>query len=313
MEAPNLTELAARAREKRQTGIALLLSVGVLAALIYFFPERKPDPVPTPVAVEQGPNAFANVHLTAKAAIVYDLSNGQSLYEKNARTQLPLASLTKLLTAYAAADALMMNAPITLSPAAVAAEGDSGLTAGESFTVSDLTKLALVASSNDAAAALALTAGDTREQNSENLLASAAKAIGLSQTYALNGTGLDETESISGGYGSAHDIAILAGAIVKRLPEIAAATTEAEVTVTSKQGVPHTLKNTDTLVERLPSLLLSKTGFTDLAGGNLTIVFDVAIGHPVAVVVLGSTREDRFTDVDKLVDATLAHFANTTL
>jgi D-alanyl-D-alanine carboxypeptidase len=58
-------------------------------------------------------------------------------------------------------------------------------------------------------------------------------------------------------------------------------------------------------------MLLSKTGFTDLAGGNLAIVFDAGVNHPVAVVVLGSTEDSRFTDVSELVGATLAHFAGT--
>ena len=51
--------------------------------------------------------------------------------------------------------------------------------------------------------------------------------------------------------------------------------------------------------------VLGKTGFTDLAGGNLAIVFEAGPLYPIAVVVLGSTAEDRFTDVEKLVWATL--------
>lgn len=312
MAFPKFSTLTAAARDQKQAGIALLLSVGILALLIAFFPKKTEiphEPAPQPVAVRPIDDAFAHIRLTAKAAIVYDLSTGHALYEKNARTQLPLASLTKLLTVYAAADTLAVGKPITLSPEALAAEGDSGLTLGESFSAGDLARLALVASSNDAAAALALAAGEEKGQSSEDLLASVAASVGLSQTYALNGTGLDETESLSGGYGSAQDVAILAGAVVARMPEIARSTTIPEVVATSHQGMTHRLANTDTLVERLPSLLLSKTGFTDLAGGNLAIVFDVSFGHPVAVVVLGSTREERFTDVDQLVDATLAHFA----
>lgn len=297
--------------DKKRIGIALLSSTVVIAAVVVFFPTKPaPEPVaPEPVAVAPAPDAYAKVKLNAKAAIVYDLSTGHALYEKNARTQLPLASLTKLLTVYAASDALMMNSSVTLSPEAVAAEGDSGLTAGESFTVTDLAKLALVASSNDAAAALALAAGDSKQATSESLLAGVAAAVGLSQTYALNGTGLDESESLSGGYGSAQDVALLAGAVARKMPEIARATTKPRVSVYSYQGIHHQLPNTDTLVERLPGLMLSKTGFTDLAGGNLAVVFDASFGHPVAVVVLGSTREARFTDVDELVEATLAHFA----
>ncbi len=311
MAFPNLSKMADAAKVEKQTAIALLLCVAVLGALVYFFPKGKEEVVEAPPP-PPGPDAYAHVTLTAKAAVVYDLSTGHALYEKNARTQLPLASLTKLLTAYAAADALMMNSPLTLTEEALAAEGDSGLTPGESFTAADLTKLALVASSNDAAAALALAAGSVRQKSSEELLKSAAAAAGLSQTYALNGTGLDETDSLSGGYGSAYDIALLAGALAKKIPEIAEATTRPTVSVASYQGLVHTLPNTDILVESLPGLLLSKTGYTDLAGGNLAIVFDASFGHPVAVVALGSTREERFSDVNELVEATIAHFGGVT-
>jgi D-alanyl-D-alanine carboxypeptidase len=147
--------------------------------------------------------------------------------------------------------------------------------------------------------------------DTQTLLRNAAAAAHLSQTYAVNGTGLDESDSLSGGYGSARDVARLASELLVVAPNIARATTKSSVTVTSAQGTTHTLPNTDIDVEHFPNLLLSKTGYTDLAGGNLAIVFDAGLNHPVAVVVLGSTEEDRFTDVNELVNATLAHFATT--
>jgi len=63
------------------------------------------------------------------------------------------------------------------------------------------------------------------------------------------------------------------------------------------------------MVGTIPRLLLSKTGYTDLAGGNLALVFDAGIMHPIAVIVLGSSKSARFTDGTALVAATLAHFA----
>lgn len=56
--------------------------------------------------------------------------------------------------------------------------------------------------------------------------------------------------------------------------------------------------------------MASKTGLTDLAGGNLAIAFDAGLGHPIVVVVLGSTEDGRLTDVENLVDATLASFTH---
>ena len=67
--------------------------------------------------------------------------------------------------------------------------------------------------------------------------------------------------------------------------------------------------NTDPIIGTVPRLLLSKTGYTDLAGGNLVLVFDAGIRHPIAIVVLGSSLKARFTDGATLVAAALAHFA----
>jgi D-alanyl-D-alanine carboxypeptidase len=47
---------------------------------------------------------------------------------------------------------------------------------------------------------------------------------------------------------------------------------------------------------------MGKTGTTDLAGGNLAIVFDIGLAHPITAVVLGSSERGRFTDMRKLVE-----------
>jgi D-alanyl-D-alanine carboxypeptidase len=127
----------------------------------------------------------------------------------------------------------------------------------------------------------------------------------------LNGTGLDESTAVSGGYGSATDVAKLAGAVLERARPIAEATTKPYVTVTSLAGNTFFFKNTNPVVGRIPGLMLSKTGFTDLAGGNLAIVFDASVNHPVAVVVMGSSIEGRFKDTEALIEATLTSFVQT--
>lgn len=288
-------------------GLVLFVGVAVVGGVFLFAP--KPE-----VAVEEPaptlPNPYDRVVIRAEAAIVYDLTTGEVLYEKNAEAQLPLASLTKLLTLYAAADVMAPGASVEMTAGALAAEGDNGFSEGETFTFEELAKLALVASSNDAAQAIAIAAESRKGQGGVSLLASAATAAGLSQTYTLNGTGLDESAIISGGYGSARDMALLSAEFLKRVPGIARATLDPSVTASSMDGRSYTLKNTNPDVSQVPGLRLSKTGYTDLAGGNLAIVFDVGLNHPIAIVVLGSTREGRFTDVDRLVKATAAQFAS---
>lgn len=259
-----------------------------------------------------GPDAYAHVSLIGKAAIVYDLTNSQTLYSQNANTPLPLASITKLLTIYAASETLTPNSIVTMTPDSVAQANDAadaGFREGETFTFEDLARLTLAASSNNGAQAIADAASAASSQNTTQLLASSAAAIGLTHVQANNSTGLDIDNLTSGAYGTARDIAILAGALLKKEPDIAHASTLPSISVSSQQGVIHTFPNTDVDVTHLPNLLLSKTGYTDLAGGNLVVVYDAGIGHPIAIVVLGSTEEGRFTDVKNLMAATGAHFA----
>ena len=269
-------------------------------------------PVPNTVTAPSGPNAYAHVSLIGKAAIVYDLTNGHTVYAQNSNTALPLASITKLLTLYAASGILSPSSTVTMSANSVAQTNDAadaGFKAGESFTFEDLGRLTLAASSNNGAEAITEAANAVHTTDTSSLLAGAAAAVGLTQTHATNATGLDVNEQIAGGYGSAHDVAVLAGALLQKAPLIAQATTLPYVSITSTQGAVHTFSNTDVDVTHIPDPLLSKTGYTDLAGGNLVVVYDAAINHPVAIVVLGSTQDGRFADVQQLMNATLAHFA----
>lgn len=309
MDSSELQKLAEHSRSMKEAGFALLFASAVLT-LFLFVPQSAPQ---TAVAVVPeaitAPDAYAKTSVEAKAAIVYDLATGETLYEKNADAQLPLASLTKLLTVYAALALLSPSTPVTIPAEAVRLEAPHAFNAGQIFSLSDLARLTLTASLNDGAAAIASATAERANLSQSEMLASAASALNLSQTYAVNGSGLDVTTAVSGGYGSARDLARLAGALVAKDPVIALATTESTAQAKSQGGTAYTVKNTDPVVGSLPRLLLSKTGYTDLAGGNLALIFDAGIGHPIAVVVLGSSKDARFTDGSALVAATLAHFA----
>jgi D-alanyl-D-alanine carboxypeptidase (penicillin-binding protein 5/6) len=260
-------------------------------------------------AIESVPaDPFSAVHLSGKAAIVVDLSTGNTLYSQNADAQLPLASLTKLLTLYEAQHVLQDASLVTISSSSLAQDGDYGLMEGETFKYSDLARFALVPSSNDAAEAIAEAAEAAKNETPEQFMQDAVRDAGLSHTIATNGTGLDIDATEAGAYGTARDIAKLASSFLRAAPEIARATTKGSVSVYSTAGTLHTLPNTNPDVGSMPGILLSKTGYTDLAGGNLAVVFDAGINHQIAIVVLGSTRDARFTDVEKLMHATLQSF-----
>lgn len=318
MNTADLQKLALRSRSQREAGIAILLASGILGLflLIPFVSNSRsltsnsdPRSQTSQNSASSTPDAFANVPLEAKAAIVYDLSTGETLYAKNADAQLPLASLTKLLTVYAALQALPPDTPITIPADVARLESPHAFNAGQIFTLADLARLTLTASLNDGAAAIAETTAAYTKRSQSAMFATAAAGLGLSQTYAVNGSGLDVSSSVSGGYGSARDLARLAGALVDKAPLIAAATTQSFAKATSVGGTSFDVKNTDPIINSISRLLLSKTGYTDLAGGNLALVFDSGMQHPIAVVVLGSSQKARFTDGSALVSAALAHFA----
>ena len=266
-------------------------------------------PAAAVVATSSKPNPFADVHLTGQAAIVMDLTTGDTIYAQNANVPLPLASLTKLITTYAAADTLSPDSLVTISSTSLAQDGDYGLSLGQTFAFKDIARFALVGSSNDAAEAIIEAAAAARGESIEALLSNTITQIGLPSTRATNGTGLDIDTEEAGAYGTARDVAKLANAVLHKAPDIAAATTKPSVSVYATDGTLHTLPNTDPDVSRMPGLELSKTGYTDLAGGNLAVIFDAGLNHPVAIVVLGSTESGRFVDVEALMHATLAHFA----
>jgi D-alanyl-D-alanine carboxypeptidase (penicillin-binding protein 5/6) len=133
-----------------------------------------------------------------------------------------------------------------------------------------------------------------------------AKELGLTQTYFLNESGLDEGAFATGGYGSARDTALLLARLFNTAPGVFGATRSSAVVVEEKTG-NHRVRNTNTAAELIPGLIGGKTGLTDLAGGNLAVLIDAGPNHPVAIVVLGSTEHKRFTDVGALAWETLRH------
>ena len=127
-----------------------------------------------------------------------------------------------------------------------------------------------------------------------------ARERGLHDMYFLNPSGLDESATQSGGYGSARSVAALFAYVASAHAEVFTATARKEVTITSQEGRAVVASNTDDALDAIPGIVLGKTGYTDLAGGNLAVVFETE-GHSIVAVVLGSTKDGRFSDMRALV------------
>lgn len=256
---------------------------------------------------------FATDEIEAEAALVYDVHTETVLFEKAGDAVHSLASITKLMTALVVTELLdELGEVITVSADAVAQYGNSGLRSGERISAGNLTNYALLSSSNDAAYALAYSLGEQvlpgeGSQVFVDLMNIRAEELGLSDTIFQNPTGLDISTVESGALGTAVDVTKLMQYILSEHPELLRPTSLSETRIYNHAGEFHRAANTNPLVHSIPNLLGSKTGYTDLAGGNLTIAYDAGFNRPVIITVLDSSWSGRFTDVQKLVDATQRH------
>lgn len=249
-----------------------------------------------------------DVRLEAKSAYVYDVRAKKALFIKSPDTVLPLASITKLMTALVAYELIDSKKTVTVPKSAIDQSGTSGLQEGEKITAQALSDYAILASSNDAAFALANAVGAVINKNNPNqtfvnAMNIRAGELGLPNLKFYNPTGLDESTTQAGAFGTAREISFLMEYVLLNHPNILEPSTFTNTKVYNQNGAFHEAENTNPIITKIPNLLGSKTGYTDLAGGNLTIAFDAGYNRPIIVTVLGSSYDGRFTDVVKLVNA----------
>ncbi len=296
-------------------------------ALIYFYADNRKTQInqnkaeiaralPPPQNLIENP--FENIELTAKSAIVYDATRKVIIFGKNEIEQFPLASLAKLMMAVVADDTLPDFTSIEI--VRQKDEPDVQLKTGERWPLSELLSYTLLTSSNTGANSIAAataaylrgfgtqTVGNQDNSQFARNMTQKARDIGLNQTYFLNPSGLDTGGQVSGAYGSARDVALLMAYILENKPEILDSTKYIRQKFIAPDGRTISAENTNARVFEIPGLLGSKTGLTDLAGGNLVIAFDASFNEPLIVVALSSTETGRFEDVSKLVQATIDYF-----
>jgi D-alanyl-D-alanine carboxypeptidase len=240
--------------------------------------------------------------LSANAVYVYDVASNRALYSKNADEALPLASIAKLMTALVARELVADDTKFRVPERATTQVSASGLRTGETLIARELRDYAMLASSNDAAYTIAHEVGnilvpDEGGRAFVEAMNITAEELNLESFSFNNATGLDVSASEAGAYGSARDVTFLMSYILRNYPDILAPTTDAYERITATDGTYHEAENTNPDIYAIPNLLGSKTGYTDLASGNLTIAFDAGYNRPIIITVLGSTYEDRFTDV----------------
>jgi len=287
---------------------SLLISFGLMFLAFFFIPPN--TPTVKEQAIKQAESkqearkeAFARqIDVEAKAFVVYDIESGQILFSKDEKTILPLASLTKIMTALTASDLAKNDTMVNIGDSK---EKNTGIiTPKEKWGLEKLINLTLVSSSNFGAESIASVIGASTQTNFIGAMNQKAKILGLEGMSFTNETGLDINNAISGANGSALDVAKLFTYVLKNKPGIFEATKFKVITETSLDNKNHTAINTNEIINKIPGLIASKTGFTNMAGGNLAIIANLGLRHPIAFVVMGSSEKGRFADTEKLVQVT---------
>ncbi len=250
--------------------------------------------------------AFSDLQLEAKGAYLFDVDGKEELFAKNKDKKLGIASLTKIASAdVALEDVNNVDRKFVISRADLKVEGNDGLILGEEFDLKDLITYMMTVSSNDLAHAL------TQFSSSRDFLDrmnSLAERLGLKSTIFFSPSGLDISNEIFGSYSTAEDMAKLVKYFQEKYPKLSQNFSQKNNRICSSY-LCREIENTNRLLgENFPyEVLFSKTGYTERSGGSLAMIVKIK-GHKILAVVLASTKEGRFSDMEKLLRTTEAYF-----
>lgn len=231
--------------------------------------------------------------VNARAALVMDAQTGEVLFGKNANTALPIASITKLMTAVVTADArLNMSEQITLQQIDFAGAGgknsSSTLRVGDKMNRAEVLLFALMKSENPAAAALARTYPGGRNAFYAAMNAK-ARSLGMTSTHYVEASGLDP-RNVS----SARDLGILVSAASQY-----SVIRQFSTTPTYDFNLGYRVlksNNTNSLVRNGGwNINISKTGYINEAG-RCVVMHTTLNNRPAVVVILGANNTQARND-----------------
>lgn len=248
-----------------------------------------------------GIHSIARPRLASYAAVIYDEKNGEELYAKNTDAVVPIASITKLMTAMVTLDArLPMDAVLRIDEEDVDTlkHSASRLPVGTRLKRSEMLRLALMSSENRAAAALGHNyPGGIRAFVSK--MNEKAKALGMEHTHFVDSSGLN-SENVS----TAADLVKMVEAAYKyRMIRVDTTTSTHEVMLPRSERILR-YNNSNALVKYKASnnwhIGLSKTGYINEAGHCL-VMRSVIAEKSVVIVLLDSWgRQTRIGDANRI-------------
>lgn len=265
---------------------------------------RRQSPAVQTAVQPQGPVQLTAeppaLELPCRAACLIDQQTGTVLYEKNADQQMPIASITKVMTLLLTFEAvhngqLTMDTPVPVSEHAYHMGGSQiWLEPGEQFTLDEMIKAICVSSANDAAVAVAELVGGSEQGFVQSMNARAAE-LGMTNTVFHNACGLDTEGHLS----TARDVAVMSRYILNTCPEVLHYT---GIWTDTLRGGATQLVNTNKLLRRYNGITGLKTGTTSGAGVCIS-ASATRDGLDLIAVVLGApSSSDRFDAATTLLD-----------
>jgi D-alanyl-D-alanine carboxypeptidase (penicillin-binding protein 5/6) len=201
----------------------------------------------------------------AEQAIVIDFDTNEILFEKNSNIKTPPASMTKIMTVYAAFDRLK-NTDLSINNECVISAKSYKMGGSRTFleiddkvSIDDLLKGIIIQSGNDASVAIAECLGGTEEDFSK-LMNVYAKRLGMNNTNFINSSGWPQNNH----YSTVYDLALLSNALISDFPDLYLYFSEKEFTYNqipqpNRNKLLNTLQGNDGL----------KTGFTKSSGWGI--------------------------------------------
>lgn len=236
--------------------------------------------------------AAAPPPVDAEAYVVQNSGTGEVLAAHDEHERLPMASITKLMTAIVAIEHASLDDVATISKrTASIGESTINLVPGERVTLRDLIRAALIQSANDAANAIAAFVGRGSVGRFVALMNARARQLGLADTHFANPDGLDAP----GHYSSADDVTKLARVAMNK-PFIRETVRLVGATAAGRQ-----LHTWNDLLSTYPNTIGVKTGHTDGAGWSQVAAARGGGVTIYATILGGETREGRNGDLSALL------------
>lgn len=295
-------------------GLTLYLLIGLVAVILFLTLDTKRIPVSSPVPdyltsfknqqvstidlwtpiLEYIQSTVGYPNITAKSALVYDLTTSKVLFEKDPKEKLPMASLTKIMTAIVALENKKNDDRYFVKKENLVGENSMGLEPGEILSLDELLYGLVLSSGNDAAETIA---SNFKGGRLEFIKATneKAKSLGLKDTNFTNPTGLEGERNQ---YTTTLDLLVMTNYALSNFPQFR------KVVATAEYNIPQTkthkayyLWNETSLLTTYPGVKGVKLGFTPEAGFSMVTYLEYKGQRIIGIILNSQNRRQEMKDL----------------